>query len=138
MNKEVRNDKSSVSSLSLVNVKQSSRLDNIRKKALETKPTTTEKPTHNLKQMGHLSKKDQDILWACRLIIDQKIAAIVGKFPPNKQESFFKIRFGLSLKQLKEHSIKKINTILNIPQESAVTIKLLGEINYFGNRCDTG
>ncbi len=68
-----------------------------------------------------------DLLLA-RKIIDENLESILNNYPVNKQAKFFKIRFGMSVDQLKELSIKDINSELGIKQK----IVSITELDYFG------
>ncbi len=125
------NSKSSVTSISLLSDGKSTRLMELRAKAMgeETVPTETQIINESIK-INKLNKIVMADLLYARESIDKKIASILSKYLVNKQAKLFKIRFGLSVEQMKGLSIKEINSILGIVQKKG----LISDLDYFGNK----
>ena len=75
-----------------------------------------------------------------RQLIDQKLTAILASLPAGKQQSLFKIRFGISLAQIKQLPIKRVISLLQIsdPQLNnlSASMKRIIDLNYNGEFAD--
>jgi tRNA G26 N,N-dimethylase Trm1 len=122
------NNNSSVTSTTLLIDGKSTRLRDMRDKAMG-KPMSA--GTQAINEAAMIKKLDKVVmadLLRAREIIDKKLESILSNYPVNKQVKLFKIRFGISINQLKELSIKDINLVLGIKQKVVTII----DLDYFG------
>ncbi|MEE9339382.1 MAG: hypothetical protein V3U87_15005 [Methylococcaceae bacterium] len=117
------NNKSSVTSTTLLVDGKSTRLRGMRVKAMGESMSIDE--ATKVKKLDKVVMAD---LLRAREIIDNNLVDILSNYPVNKQAKLFKIRFGMSLDQLKALSIKDINLVLGIKQKIVTII----DLDYFG------
>ncbi len=122
----------------MVGFAQSSRLREMREKAQGVAvPSPTPRTTP-----PEASPNDAKLSPALRLarrLIDQRLAELLATLPAGKQNSLFRIRFGMELSQIKTLPIRQVFGKLKIadpqlpPQSPAM--KRIGDLNYNGQPC---
>jgi hypothetical protein len=119
----------------LVNPGQSSRLQAMRQRAATSNQPAPApaKPT--------LQAKDESLspeLALARQLIDQRLSEIMAALPVGKQQSLFKIRFGMEPEQIKALPIKQVFALLEInhPQFNnlSANMKQVADLNYNGRQ----
>lgn len=117
---------------------QSSRLRQMREKALGATAPSPAPQTSKPETSPNDAKLSPELLLARRLI-DQRLAELLATLPAGKQNSLFRIRFGLELSQIKALPIRQVFGKLKIadpqlpPQSPAM--KRIGDLNYNGQPC---
>lgn len=121
-----------------VGLAQSSRLREMREKALGAVAPSPAPKTTAPETSPSDAKLSPELLLARRLI-DQRLAELLATLPPGKQNSLFRIRFGLELSEIKTLPIRRVFGKLKIadpqlpPQSPAM--KRIGDLNYNGQPC---
>ncbi|WP_305907302.1 hypothetical protein Q9L42_016625 [Methylomarinum sp. Ch1-1] len=126
----------SMTSHSLLDQGKSTRLLQMRRKALGIEGQETSVPKDHVVR----EKAVEAELTLARKMIDQRLKQILSAYPADKQRRFFRIRFGLSPEQLKELPIKDILTLLKLKQNRLADMKEIVDLDYNGrptsNRAD--
>ena len=121
-----------VSSATVVNLGKSSRLQAMRDKAVVAETRAQPGPPANRIDDSGLSPE----LLLARRMIDQRLAEIWAKLPAGKQNSLFKLRYGVDLEQVRNLPIKRLVKLLQIQepamQNLAAYMKRMGDLNYNG------
>ena len=118
-------------SSTLLNEGKSTRLIEMRKKAVSMTAPVEDQHTDNLTVSDVLDKSTKEELLKARQFINQQLADALAKYPTNKQARFFKLRFGMDIEQLKELSIKEIYSVLGVKQNNKGK-EWVAELDYFG------
>lgn len=121
-------NKSSVTSSTLLSDGKSTRLRDLRIKAMGLAVPDETQGVDKAAKIKKLDKVVMEDLLRARKIIDENLVGILSNYPVNMQAKLFKIRFGMSVNQLKELSIKDINFVLGIKQK----IMSITDLDYFG------
>ncbi|MCF6204410.1 MAG: hypothetical protein L3J59_12220 [Methylococcaceae bacterium] len=122
------NNKSNVTSTTLVIDGKSTRLRDMRVKAMGESMSAETQVIDGDARIKKLDKVVMADLLRARKVIDENLESILSNYPINKQAKLFKIRFGMSVDQLKELSIKDINLLLGIKHK----IVSITALDYFG------
>ncbi len=115
---------------------KSSRLREMRNKNLNLLASTIT----NEQKPAQINLKDkiQPELLLAQQLIDQQLATILAGLPAGKQQSLFKIRYGMDLDTLKQQPIHQIVKLLNIqhPQLSSPrgAMKNILQLTYIGQQ----
>lgn len=75
--------------------------------------------------------KDTELARA-RQIIDHRLQAILSRFPADKKQNFFRIRYGATPEKLKELPISEIFNLLQLQQNPSVNMKHIADLDYNG------
>lgn len=127
-----QNNKAGATSVSLLSEGKSLRLMDLRRKAMGVAKSDEVQKVDALARINNLGKDlNKELLYA-RQIIDQNLSDILKNYPASKQKRFFKLRFGLSVEQLKNLSIYEICSVLGIKQKKLSNMPWLAELDYFG------
>lgn len=97
----------------LVNPGKSSRLQAMRNKAMAANQSAPTDGRPQSKAASHDKTLSPELLLA-RSAIDRRLAEILASLPAGKQQSLFRIRFGIELEQLKNLPIKRVVGMLKI------------------------
>ena len=125
-------DQNKAVSNTLLSEGKSTRLMALRKKAMgESVPSQSAKV--ELVEIEGLDRTTRDEFLQIRRAIEQRLADILKKYPTNKQAGFFKIRFGMSVEQLKRLSIKEICSVIGLEQISFSGVSIVATLDYVGN-----
>ena len=108
-----------------LNLVNSSRLRAIREKQLLDKPQSSK---------SFEPKPDLSELHMAQQLIDAALHEIISQLPEGKQRSFFKIRFGVDLAEIKQGSVLDAFKLLGISQQSLTNPQAVAELNYNGDR----
>lgn len=68
---------------------------------------------------------------ACRRLIDRRLADIFASLPAGKQQSLFRIRYGMAPGQLLKMPIRDIMAVLKLDQDT-VSMKRMADVDYNG------
>lgn len=110
---------------------KSSRLQQMREKSQTPQtPSPVIEPTL---PTNHHPTQLPPALRLAREKIDHRLAQILNHLPAGKQQSLFRIRYGVDLEQLKQLPIKRILTLLQIQSDKLNDIKHIGDLDYDGN-----
>ncbi|WP_031432276.1 hypothetical protein [Methylomarinum vadi] len=117
-------------SIDLLNEGKSRRLLEMRRKAFGL-------PENQTDEIGKMTDSGQDKTTEADLaifqgIIDERVNLILSRFPSDKKKRFFKIRYGMTPKQLKELPIGDILEILGVKQMDADGMKRMANLDYNG------
>jgi len=119
----------------LVNPGKSSRLQEMRQRAASANQPAPA-PTQPMFQA-----KDENLspeLTLARQLIDQRLSEIMAALPVGKQQSLFKIRFGMEPEQIKALPIKQIFSLLEINHTQfnnlSANMKQVADLNYNGRQ----
>ena len=122
----------------MVGFAQSSRLREMREKAQGAAVPSPAPRTTPPEASPNDAKLSPELRLARRLI-DQRLAELLATLPAGKQNSLFRIRFGMELSQIKTLPIRQVFGKLKIadpqlpPQSPAM--KRIGDLNYNGQPC---
>ncbi len=119
-------------STDLLSEGKSSRLMAIRKKISGADDTKTELNDDSKDDSIDLNMEVKAEWMRARAVIDHVLAEIMKNYPPDKRARFFAIRFGMSIDQLKQHSIKDIFSLLAIREKEGVNMKMIANLDYNG------
>lgn len=115
---------------------KSSRLREMRNKNLNLSASTItndQKPAQ-----ANLKDKIQPELLLAQQLIDQQLAKILAGLPAGKQQSLFKIRYGMDLETLKQQPIHQIVKLLKIKHPQLLSprgsMKNILELTYSGQQ----
>jgi len=122
----------------LVNQDKSSRLREMREKAM----TVEQFPRLTTQAQGYApggeSVNLSPELLLARQLIDSRLAEILASLPAGMQRSLFKIRYGVELDRLRNLPIKRILSVLKISHPSlnnpSAGMKRIGDLNYNGGQ----
>lgn len=122
--------------MSEIILQKSSRLKAMRASVMGTKPEAVlVKPVQT--PVNHDKKFSPELLLA-RQLIDQRLAQLLANLPVGKQQSLFKIRFGMTPEQLKQLALKQIFSKLEINPDQikqlATNHQSIWELNYNGEQ----
>ncbi len=85
------------------------------------------------------SELDKDLandLLQLRRLIDQRLQEIISVFPSEKRQKLFKIRFGMTMEQLKQLPMHRIITLLKLNPNIALNMKRIADLDYNGRPTD--
>ena len=124
-------DQNKVVSNTLLNEGKSSRLRALRKKAMADSVLVSESSVESveIKALDRITKEE---FLRCRGFVEKKLTDILKTYPAHKQARFFKIRFGISVDQLKVLPMKDICSVIGLAQLSFNSISTVAKLNYFG------
>lgn len=117
-------------SMGLLNEGKSRRLLEMRRKAFGLPENQTELISQPV-DSGQDKTPEADLA-IIQAIIDERVNLILSRFPSNKKQRFFKIRYGMAPKQLKELPIGDILEILGLKRMDAVDMKRMANLDYNG------
>lgn len=119
----------SSTSVSLLSEGKSKRLLQMRQKAMgkiDQQSVPAETPETALNQTA-----DKE-LHQIKQLIDRRLQELMAEFPPNKRRRFFKIRYGMTLDQLKLLPIREILAVLKLKQIQSACMKRVADLDYNG------
>lgn len=126
-------DQNKAVSNTLLSEGKSTRLMALRQKAMGSSAPVPEKiPKTELAELKGLDRATKDEFLQVRRAVDERLADILKKYPANKQARFFKIRFGMSVEQLKALSMKEICSVIELEQVSFSGVSVVATLDYFG------
>ena len=121
--------KVSISSHPLVSSQKSSRLAAMRNK-VEDKFVVK---GNNQSQVGSGLKPElKVILNQAITIINEKLTTIIKSYPAGKKNTFFKLKFGISVEKVKEMSLKSVFDLLNLDSSKIRNFQQIEKMNCYG------
>ncbi len=119
------------SSVSVLDEGKSSRLLKMRQKAFAN---AVEQPATDLPPAvaGHWAEAEFEKI---RKRIDRRLQELLSRFPPDKRQRFFKIRYGMTSEQLKQQPISRILEVLKLEWGQSAHMKCIADLDYNGRPC---
>jgi hypothetical protein len=111
---------------------KSKRLLEMRQKAMGIMPSNSDEAEMIFVGKNKHIAQLPDEFRQLRKLIDKQLQALLAKFPGNKKERFFQIRYGVSLKQLELMQITEIAALLKVKPIGTINLKQLNNLDYNG------
>jgi len=118
--------------VTLVGTGNSKRLDAIRKKAglaINSQPEAIKKDQYLIEGLNRPTK---EALLQAGSLIEDRFAAILKTYPPGKTKSYFKIKYGMDIKQVKTLSIEEMFKILQLDSTKVKQFRLIASLDFSG------